>query len=105
MSTEDEMIREEAATDRHMAALARVAAACPGWKIDRRYVAKRGSVYATFVSCCENQFLMKLRIADHQETSMAHAAADLTLIVSEDGSCDVDGVAAAIIAMENGETY
>lgn len=105
MSTEDNLDREHAATERHLAAAEKVAAACVGWKVDSKYVAKRGSVYVTFVSCCEKQYMTKLRIADHEATSESHAACDITLLVAADGSCDAEGVAAAIIAMEDGGTY
>lgn len=99
------MDREAAATDRHLEASKMVASLLPGWKIDRKYVAKRGSVYVTFVSLCPTQYLTKLRISDHEETSDNHAVADLTLIVASDGSADVAGAAAAIAAMEWGGTY
>ena len=105
MTLEAELDREAAATDRHLAAAARIQSLLTGWKIDSRYVAKRGSVYVTFVSLCEKQYLTKLRIADHEETSDKHSAADITLIVGEDGEADVEGVVAAITEMEDGGTY
>lgn len=105
MALEDELNAEAASTERHLSALRDVAAALTGWKVESKYVAKRGSVYATLVSTCDAQYMTKLRIADHEETSDAHSAADLTLIVEQDGSCDVAGVAAAIMAMEDGGTY
>jgi hypothetical protein len=105
MTIENELDAETAATGRHIAAAKMIAAELHGWKIDRQYVAKRGSVYVTFVSLCEKQYLTKLRIADHEETSDNHAAADLTLIVLPDGSADIAGCAAAIAALEDGGTY
>lgn len=105
MTTEDELDQIAATTDRHMAAAKQVAALATGWKIERCYVANRGSVYVTFVLTCETQYITKLRIADHEQTSDNHAAADLTLIVSEDGSADFAGVAAAIVRMEDGGVY
>lgn len=105
MSLEDELDAEWAATERHLAALSRVADLLAGWKVESKYVAKRGSVYATLVSTCEKQYITKLRIADHEETSSRHPAADITLIVASDGTCDIDGVVAAIIAMEDGGVF
>jgi hypothetical protein len=105
MTIEDELEKEAAATDRHLAALVAISAALTGWKVESKYVAKRGSVYATLVSTCETQYITKLRIADHEETSDKHAAADLTLLVGEDGTADIEGVVAAIVAMEDGGTY
>lgn len=105
MNLEDELDAESAAVDRHLAALAAIAATLTGWHVESRYIAKRGSVYAKLVSTCEAQYITKLRIADHEETSDSHSAADLTLIVSSDGTADIAGVVAAIIAMEDGSTY
>jgi isoaspartyl peptidase/L-asparaginase-like protein (Ntn-hydrolase superfamily) len=105
MTIEDELEKEAAATDRHLAALAAISAALTGWEVESKYVAKRGSVYATLVSICDAQYITKLRIADHEETSGNHAAADLTLLVGNDGTADIDAVVAAIVAMEDGGTY
>jgi hypothetical protein len=105
MNLEDELDAEAAAADRHLAALAAVAANLIGWKVESQYLAKRGSVYAKLVSTCDVQYITKLRIADHEETSGSHSAADLTLLVSSDGTADIAGVVAAIIAMEDGNTY
>ena len=105
MEIESQLDAEAAATDRHLAAAKKVVEALPGWKVDRQYVARRGSVYVTFVSLCPSQFLTKLRIADHEETSDQHAAADVTLLVNKDGTADIAGVAAAIAAMDDGGVY
>jgi len=105
MTIEDELENEAASVDRHLAALAAISAALAGWDVESKYVAKRGSVYATLVSTCESQYITKLRIADHEETSDQHAAADLTLLVGKDGTADIAGVVAAIISMEDGGTY
>ncbi len=105
MDVENQLDDEAAATDRHLSALSAVASSLAGWKIESKYVAKRGSVYATLVSTCEKGYITRLRIADHEETSDSHSAADIGLIVGKDGTADIAGVAQAIMAMEDGGCY
>jgi hypothetical protein len=103
MNAEHEMDRYAAVTDANLSVAANLLALIPGWKAERTYVAKRGSVYLTLVSLCENQYITKVRIADHEEMSDSHVAAEVTILNGGSfGEPDLDAAAQAINENEQG---
>lgn len=103
MNAEQEIEKCAAVTDKNLALADALLKLVPGWKAERTYVAKRGSVYMTLVSLCENQYITKVRIADHEETSDSHVAAEVTVLHGEKfGEPDLEGAAQAINENEQG---